>query len=113
MLALSFSTRIRRPSWLGCVWKPGRLGHGGLIRHRFYKLISEKKGGKGYGLGITSLSCSSPLTTLYSPTMKLILALAQINTCLGDVQANLEKHLSLAAEAQAGGADLLIFPSYP
>jgi len=42
--------------------------------------------------------------------MKLTLALAQINTFLGDVQANLEKHLSLAAEAQAGGADLLIFP---
>jgi predicted amidohydrolase len=42
--------------------------------------------------------------------MKLNLALAQINTHLGDVQANLEKHLALAAEAQASGADLLIFP---
>jgi predicted amidohydrolase len=42
--------------------------------------------------------------------MKLILALAQINTRLGDVQANLEKHLALAKEAQASGADLLIFP---
>ncbi len=42
--------------------------------------------------------------------MKLTLALAQINTRLGDVQANLEKHLALAKEAQASGADLVIFP---
>lgn len=42
--------------------------------------------------------------------MRLTLALAQINTCLGDVEANLEKHLSLAKEAQSDGADLLIFP---
>jgi predicted amidohydrolase len=42
--------------------------------------------------------------------MKLNLALAQINTRLGDVQSNLEKHLALAAEAQASGADLLVFP---
>lgn len=42
--------------------------------------------------------------------MKLTLALAQINTRLGGVQANLEKHLALIAEAQAQGADLIIFP---
>lgn len=42
--------------------------------------------------------------------MKLNLALAQINTQLGNVKANLEKHLVLAQEAQSGGADLLIFP---
>jgi NAD+ synthase (glutamine-hydrolysing) len=42
--------------------------------------------------------------------MKLTLALAQINTRLGDVDANLEKHLSLVRDAQAGGADLLVFP---
>jgi predicted amidohydrolase len=42
--------------------------------------------------------------------MQLTLALAQINTRLGDVQANLEKHLALAKEAQASGADLLVFP---
>lgn len=42
--------------------------------------------------------------------MKLSLAMAQINTRLGDVSANLEKHLTLVKEAQAGGADLLIFP---
>jgi NAD+ synthase (glutamine-hydrolysing) len=40
--------------------------------------------------------------------MKLNIALAQINTRLGDVQANLEKHLSFVKEAR--GADLLIFP---
>lgn len=38
------------------------------------------------------------------------LALAQINTKLGDVNANLEKHLVLAKEAAQSGADLLIFP---
>jgi predicted amidohydrolase len=42
--------------------------------------------------------------------MKLTLALAQINTRLGDVHANLEKHLELARQAHASGADLLIFP---
>lgn len=42
--------------------------------------------------------------------MKLNLALAQINTRLGDVNANLEKHLDLARQASAAGADLLVFP---
>lgn len=42
--------------------------------------------------------------------MKLTVALAQINTCLGDVEANLEKHLNLVNTARADGADLLIFP---
>lgn len=42
--------------------------------------------------------------------MKLNLALAQINTRLGDVEANLSKHLEIIGEARAGGADLLIFP---
>jgi predicted amidohydrolase len=41
---------------------------------------------------------------------QLTLALAQINTCLGDVEANLEKHLALAQEARRAGADLLVFP---
>lgn len=42
--------------------------------------------------------------------MKLKLALAQINTKLGNVSANLEKHLSLIEEAQKQNADLLVFP---
>jgi predicted amidohydrolase len=42
--------------------------------------------------------------------MKLTLALAQINTRLGNVEANLEKHLALVHEARASGADLLVFP---
>ena len=41
---------------------------------------------------------------------KLSLALAQINTKLGDVNANLEKHLTLLHQARRQGADLLIFP---
>lgn len=42
--------------------------------------------------------------------MKLTISLAQINTKLGDVDANLDKHLSLAREAWKSGADLVIFP---
>jgi NAD+ synthase (glutamine-hydrolysing) len=42
--------------------------------------------------------------------MKLTIALAQINTHLGVLQANLEKHLSLVQQARAAGADLLVFP---
>jgi predicted amidohydrolase len=42
--------------------------------------------------------------------MKLSIALAQINTHLGDVHANLEKHISLIKEARAAGSDLLVFP---
>jgi len=42
--------------------------------------------------------------------MKLTLALAQINTRLGNVPANLEKTSRLAEEARASGADLVLFP---
>jgi NAD+ synthase (glutamine-hydrolysing) len=42
--------------------------------------------------------------------MKLTLGLAQISTKLGDPQANLEKHLSLAKQADQVGVDLLVFP---
>lgn len=42
--------------------------------------------------------------------MKCNLGLAQINTKLGDVRANLEKHLTMIKEAQAKDVDLLIFP---
>lgn len=41
---------------------------------------------------------------------KLTLALAQINTRLGDVNANLEKHIALSRDARIQGADLIIFP---
>lgn len=42
--------------------------------------------------------------------MKFQISLAQINTQLGNVPANLEKHLALAREARQSGADLLVFP---
>lgn len=42
--------------------------------------------------------------------MKLALALAQINTQLGCVEANLEKHLALARQAREQGAELVVFP---
>jgi len=38
------------------------------------------------------------------------ISLAQISTRLGDVEANLKKHLDCIAEARAAGADLLVFP---
>ncbi len=42
--------------------------------------------------------------------MKLKIALAQINTRLGDVQANLEKHLAVTKQARIAGMELLVFP---
>lgn len=42
--------------------------------------------------------------------MKIKIALAQCNTKLGDVSANLEQHLSLIEEARGKGTDLVIFP---
>jgi len=42
--------------------------------------------------------------------MILNLALAQINTRLGRVEDNLEKHLVYIKEAQSNGVDLLVFP---
>lgn len=41
---------------------------------------------------------------------KLNLALAQINTRLGVVDANLEMHLDYIHQAQEAGADLIVFP---
>jgi predicted amidohydrolase len=42
--------------------------------------------------------------------MKVKLALAQINTTLGVVEKNLEKHLARIKEAKEQGADLVLFP---
>lgn len=42
--------------------------------------------------------------------MKFTLALAQISTRLGVVDANLEKHLRYIQQAKSDGADLVIFP---
>ena len=42
--------------------------------------------------------------------MKLTMALAQMNTRLGVVQANLEKHVAMIKEAHGSGADLIVFP---
>jgi NAD+ synthase (glutamine-hydrolysing) len=42
--------------------------------------------------------------------MKVKLALAQINTRLGLVESNLEKHLKHIQKAKAEGADLVMFP---
>jgi len=43
-------------------------------------------------------------------TMKINLALAQINTKLGDVEANLAKHLDYIEKAKSEKTDLLVFP---
>ena len=42
--------------------------------------------------------------------MKLNLALAQINTKLGDVEVNLAKHMDYIKQAKSEKADLLVFP---
>jgi len=52
----------------------------------------------------------SPFSNNQIIMTKLSLALAQINTKLGDVEANLEKHLSMAHSAWKQGAELVIFP---
>jgi predicted amidohydrolase len=42
--------------------------------------------------------------------MKLTIGLAQISPRLGDVQANLDKHLQFIERAEAQGVELLVFP---
>lgn len=42
--------------------------------------------------------------------MKISLALAQINTQLGNIDANLEKHLAYIQRAQQADADIIVFP---
>jgi predicted amidohydrolase len=42
--------------------------------------------------------------------MKFKLALAQINTKLGDTQANARRHAEMIAQAAAAGASLVVFP---
>jgi predicted amidohydrolase len=42
--------------------------------------------------------------------MAFRIRLAQISPVLGDVQANLERHLSLIEEAEEAGVDLIVFP---
>lgn len=42
--------------------------------------------------------------------MRLNIALAQINTKLGDIKSNLEKHLTIVKQACQNHADLLVFP---
>ncbi|HBG74170.1 MAG: hypothetical protein A2X25_04000 [Chloroflexi bacterium GWB2_49_20] len=42
--------------------------------------------------------------------MSINIALAQINTRLGDLSSNLDRHLTIANEACQNGADLLVFP---
>ncbi len=42
--------------------------------------------------------------------MKINIALAQFNTKLGVVRANLETHLSMIDQARQAGADLILFP---
>ena len=42
--------------------------------------------------------------------MKVNIALAQINTRLGDVQSNLDKHLDLIHQATSAGSQLIVFP---
>ena len=42
--------------------------------------------------------------------MKINLALAQINTKLGDVEANLAKHMDYIKQAKSEKSDLLVLP---
>ncbi len=42
--------------------------------------------------------------------MKITLGLSQINTHLGNVEANLDQHLQISREAISAGVELLVFP---
>ena len=44
------------------------------------------------------------------PRTDVLVALAQMAPRLGDLSANVERHLELLRDASAGGADLIVFP---
>ena len=46
----------------------------------------------------------------HRPPTEVVVALAQMAPRLGDVAANLERHLTVASEARARGAGLVLFP---
>ena len=56
------------------------------------------------------LAAIAPAPTSTDRPASLTLGLAQIKTKLGDVAANLEKHLEYAERAAAQGVDMLCFP---
>jgi predicted amidohydrolase len=62
------------------------------------------------GPGVSSQNPDPARKKALTQIMKFSIALAQINTHLGNVPANLEKHLSLIKDARAAGTDLLVFP---
>lgn len=57
----------------------------------------------------TTLTAARPVATAV-PQGSIVAALVQMAPRLGDVHANLERHLALIAEARAAGATLVVFP---
>jgi predicted amidohydrolase len=57
---------------------------------------------------IGAMLASGPI--MAEPRSKLTVGLAQIDCRLGDVEANLERHLAWIERARAQGVDLLVFP---
>lgn len=57
-----------------------------------------------------TLPATAPQLAVAQPPHSLTLGLAQIKTKLGDVAANLEKHLEYAERAAVQGVELLCFP---
>ena len=53
---------------------------------------------------------SPAMTTDAAPRSDIVVALAQLAPRLGDVAANVTRHLELIGTAVAGGADLVVFP---
>ena len=56
------------------------------------------------------LAAAPTLEHRAQPAGSFVAALAQIAPRLGEVHANLERHLAVIAEARAGGAHLVVFP---
>jgi len=53
---------------------------------------------------------SPALTSDVAPRSEIVVALAQLAPRLGDLAANVTRHLELIGTAAAGGADLVVFP---
>ena len=60
--------------------------------------------------GILPEPAAEPAAAPQEPRTSIVVALAQIAPRLGDLRANLARHLELLGEAAGQGADLVVFP---
>jgi hypothetical protein len=87
----------------GCVFS---LQPRGMHNHKILK--THKPSFRGFLFG-SYVFCGGCVCGGMIAPMTLRLALAQISTKLGDVSANLDKHLEYIRQARRAGAGLVIF----